>query len=1818
MKKFFNYQSGRIFLILSILTFFAFSTSSLGQSQDKPKKKAKLPPENLRGSRFANAKFNFTVSTLKVNKGKNNQRISQTNEATSTQALAGISISNPTSLQFGPDNRLYVTQQNGLLKALNIVRNGPDNYVVTATETISLINGIPNYNDDGTAATVTTRQITGILVVGTATTPVLYVSSSDSRIGGPTGDKNLDTNSGVISKLTKTSTGWDKIDLVRGLPRSEENHSNNGMQLDSKTNTLYVASGGFTNAGSPSNNFAFICEYALSAAILAIDLNAINALPTIGTGNNKYKYNLPTVDDPTRANTSSGADPGDPFGGNDGLNQAKIVAGGPVQIYSPGYRNAYDLIITKNRQMYTIDNGANQGWGGHPANEGSTGTVTNNYVSGEPGSTGSGPNDPKVNNLDNLHHIGNIDTYVKGSHYGGHPTPIRANPSGAGLYTYSTSGVWRTSKTGTNPLPADWPPLPASEANPIEGNFQNPGETDRALLTFAASTNGIVEYTATGFSSLQGHLLAAGYKGDIYKITLNGTGTDVLNTKGAQKINQDLPFASGFGSQPLDITAQGDDQIFPGTVWAATYGADAITIFEPASSVNCTGQYDSNDDDADGFTNADEIDNATNPCSNASRPIDSNGNKISDLNDPDDDSDGIGDGQDYFALDANNGLNTTIPLKYDLFNNDPGTGLFGLGFTGLMSNEKVDNDYYEQFQEDNLIAGGAVGAFSVVDVTTGDALGTLNNQQNGFQFGINVNSGTSPFTIQARMLSAFFNNQAPTDYQSQGLYIGTGDQSNYLKIVLNANGGIPNVQVVVENADIATTYQYSLGGLPAQTLDLFLSINPATGTVQPKYSKDGANPVMAGSPITVSGKLLTAIQSTPALAVGILSTSRGTTPFTATWDFIDITLNSQAVTSTGKWHSVVPASGAPTARHEAAYVQAGNKFYLLGGRGIKPVQIYNPATKTWTNGANPPKELHHFQAVALDGLIYVAGAHTGGYPNETAVPNIYIYDPVKNTWTLGPTIPTARRRGSAGVVIYNNKIYMVGGIINGHNSGHVKWMDEYDPATNTWAILPDAPRARDHFHAVVVGGKVYAAGGRRTSTSTGQTFTLTIPEVDVFDFATNTWSTLTSNIPTQRAAAAVGVLGDELIVMGGESGAITTAHNETEALNIKTNTWRSLSKMIQGRHGTQAIVNNNGIYVATGSGGRGGSPELSTQEAFYFSSPTTPTGASLSASSLTNTPLSVAMGQVAVASSKTAVVTISNSGSNQGIIITKISLGTSTEFNWSNPLSLPIVIGPGKSFDINVTFTPASTGSKFTSLEVQHSGSNAAISVPVSGEGGGTSTPQATYLINAGASSSITTGGKTWSADKYYIGGKFWSNANIADITNTTDDVLYKSERSSSTGQFAYAFPVSSGSYTVILHFAEIYWGATGGGSGGTGKRVFSVNFEGGTSELTNFDIYAQAGAMKAITKTFTTSVSDGTLNIDFLATVDQPKVSAIEVRPYTSTGPTLTATPSSLHFFSQQAGTTSASQAVSLKNTGTTSINVSGVSITGANSSEFAHSFTTATTIAAGASTSVGVTFKPASLGTKVAQLNITHSGANSPLAVGLTGEGHDNPPSGQSVVSFTLINADTEQPIKTLVEGEEINLATLSTKNLNIRANTNPYPVGSVVFNLTGAMTKNQTETSVPYALYGDSQGNYNAWIPVVGSYSLTGTPYSSTGGTGTKGTPRSLNFVVSNTTSSVAKSTPTNFQTNNRKAFRIYPNPSGRGKISIEAEELEAGEKLTLNIYDVSGSLVATKSFKADNKGRLAGDMELTRIVSQGMYTVILQNKNHSLYHKLTIIE
>ncbi|QNF33724.1 Ig-like domain-containing protein [Adhaeribacter swui] len=138
--------------------------------------------------------------------------------------------------------------------------------------------------------------------------------------------------------------------------------------------------------------------------------------------------------------------------------------------------------------------------------------------------------------------------------------------------------------------------------------------------------------------------------------------------------------------------------------------------------------------------------------------------------------------------------------------------------------------------------------------------------------------------------------------------------------------------------------------------------------------------------------------------------------------------------------------------------------------------------------------------------------------------------------------------------------------------------------------------------------------------------------------------------------------------------------------------------------------------------------------------------------------------------------------------------------------------------------------------------------------------------------------------------------------------------------------------------------------------------------------------------------------------------------------------------------------------------------------------------------------------------------------------------------ITSFSLINADNESTIRTITNNATIDLATLATNNLNIRANTSPAEVGSVRFTLSGAASRTHVESTAPYAVFGENEGNYYSWTPEPGKYTLTATPYSNQDGTGTAGTSLTLNFTIKSSTPPPSSSLVTNVKATTGNSYKL----------------------------------------------------------------------------------
>src|SRR5690606_11525165 len=142
----------------------------------------------------------------------------------------------------------------------------------------------------------------------------------------------------------------------------------------------------------------------------------------------------------------------------------------------------------------------------------------------------------------------------------------------------------------------------------------------------------------------------------------------------------------------------------------------------------------------------------------------------------------------------------------------------------------------------------------------------------------------------------------------------------------------------------------------------------------------------------------------------------------------------------------------------------------------------------------------------------------------------------------------------------------------------------------------------------------------------------------------------------------------------------------------------------------------------------------------------------------------------------------------------------------------------GDSYAFVVKATAVQPGANVANIVIEHTGTNtpATLGLTVTG------TDLAAIRINSGGSQYMDSNGIMWAADSHYVGGDVYYN-NTLTINGTPDQILYRRERYGAEG-FGYAIPVANGTYTLELHFAEIWWGVSRRQTeDNTGQRVFSV-----------------------------------------------------------------------------------------------------------------------------------------------------------------------------------------------------------------------------------------------------------------------------------------------------------------------------------------------------------------------------------------------------------
>lgn len=278
----------------------------------------------------------------------------------------------------------------------------------------------------------------------------------------------------------------------------------------------------------------------------------------------------------------------------------------------------------------------------------------------------------------------------------------------------------------------------------------------------------------------------------------------------------------------------------------------------------------------------------------------------------------------------------------------------------------------------------------------------------------------------------------------------------------------------------------------------------------------------------------------------------------------------------GTWSS---NNDMPTGRWELATCSVDGKIYAIGGAGpvheaLATVEEYDPQTGTWKKKSDMPTPRQGLSANVVDGKIYAIGGATSPSSaygaSVTTFSTVEIYDPATDTWTSGADMPTARGFHSANVV--GGKIYVFGGSQDwSPNYKHVLVVEVYDPAHDSWTQLSEMPTARGAGFSSVVNGKIYLFGGYGGP-----------QRVDEYNPRDDSWIQKT-DMPTARHAHSSSVMNGRVFLVGGyDPFSGYTGLTKVDVYDPRRDVWMTAPNLPTGRFGLRTCVADGKIYAIGG------------------------------------------------------------------------------------------------------------------------------------------------------------------------------------------------------------------------------------------------------------------------------------------------------------------------------------------------------------------------------------------------------------------------------------------------------------------------------------------------------------------------------------------------------------------------------------------------------------------------------------------------------------
>ena len=609
--------------------------------------------------------------------------------------------------------------------------------------------------------------------------------------------------------------------------------------------------------------------------------------------------------------------------------------------------------------------------------------------------------------------------------------------------------------------------------------------------------------------------------------------------------------------------------------------------------------------------------------------------------------------------------------------------------------------------------------------------------------------------------------------------------------------------------------------------------------------------------------------------------------------------------------------------------------------------------------------------------VNAVGVSGGGSANENTTDSTVITPTTGITWVTTGSMTNNRAEQTA-TLLGNGSVLVAGGadsangVITAISSAEI-----YSPTAGTFSSAGNMTTARAQHTASLLNtgttsGDVLLAGG-----FTATSFTAT---AELFDPANNSFTATAGSMTTPRYAHTATVLQNGQVLIAGGRSVNTGAGflSSAELYNPSTGTFTATGSMTTARFSHTATLLSNGKVLIAG-GKSDGTTYLDTAELYDPTSGTfTAIASTMGSPRDAHTATLLSDGTVLLAGggiASTGFLTVTGSADIYNPAtntFTPLAASLSVPRAYHTATLLPsgtvLLVGGGNSSDPSVGEFQA-----LSSVEIYNPTSK---------------------TFSFGASLNFARG---------FFASTLLGNGNVLaeggfNGNNTNYTIVASAELYTSTGTLAPVAGLSPASLTFASQTLNTTSASQTITLTNTGNAALTIS--GITVTGTNPGDFAQTNACPAslaananctVSVTFTpTATGARSANVSFADNA----AGSPQLVPLTGTGaaantPVVTFAPTSLTFASQALNTTSPAQAITVTNTGTAALTISGVTVTGTNLGDFAQTNTCPASLAANANCTISVTFKPTASGARTAAVSLADNATGSPQTVPLTGTG-------------------------------------------------------------------------------------------------------------------------------------------------------------------------------------------------------------------------------------